>query len=559
MTSPFSLDFVQFERHLASLSPKKRALAILDRPDAKQIVQVLPPQDLMLIIKECGLSDSLELIELLSAEQVRCMLDLDGWRGDRLNPTTMGEWLECLSLANRERAMAQFVSLDIELISLLFKVYATVYDYNEEEGLPSDIPLYTITPDRLYIVVFDDKSEEKSLVQFLKQVLEQLYEKDIQFVHRLVEGVRWETPSMLEEEELRLRNGRLEDLGFTLKEDAQKLFYYLDPDSVHIDANSSSDEPAVFVSSLVLPTDYENYPAFKKALQELDLQGRERILGQLTMTINSVHQVISGEFGDVAALKVSTRRCMATCEMALSYLAIAKSVKESAALQALSIQTLFRVGNSLSLRLQRQAKALLKNESTCLQGAALARLDSPLRESLAGLLKKTPLFFEGLVDAKSLVYRPFDKLTEVIAATHALSEAALRAAFIGGDQGLRFSDAYLRSIGYEDEATQPQMWVLLATWIANSLLSHDDLRNPFDEQRLRALLGLLKDSGSFDDEEAALNRLPVGSDEPGERLRKYAAATLATLKDELVGLKGKDVDMKFVNFLLQRRSSESKA
>src|SRR5207244_3891449 len=140
-----------------------------------------------------GFGDCLELLEMLAPEQVRTMLDIDGWKGYRLDPHRLGLWLESLMAANPDRAVEQFRALDIELISLLFKLHSTTYDYSYEEGLPNDIPLYSITPDRNYIVVFNIEQSDQNLVIFLQQVLEKLYQSDLSFAIRLVESVRWET------------------------------------------------------------------------------------------------------------------------------------------------------------------------------------------------------------------------------------------------------------------------------------------------------------------------------------------------------------------------------
>src|SRR5688572_23519251 len=98
---------VDLRRELRTLPAKKRLDRIIERKDAMQIVRKMPVQDLYSTIREVGVDDSLELLELCSARQVQAFLDLDGWKGDRLDPAAISSWLRALFSANAERATGQ--------------------------------------------------------------------------------------------------------------------------------------------------------------------------------------------------------------------------------------------------------------------------------------------------------------------------------------------------------------------------------------------------------------------------------------------------------------------
>jgi hypothetical protein len=229
MNTSNELDIISFQKSLQPLRPKQRLDAILNRPDAMKIVRQMPSQDLFITIKEVGLSDSLELLELLSPEQVKACLDLDGWNHDRIDPKALGHWLESLFAANPRRAVQSFRELDVELISLLLKLYATVYDLSAEEEAADLGSVYSTTPDNHYMVVFDAAADEQHLIHFLKDALEQLYGRDMPFALRMIEAVRWETASALEEEALKWRDGRMQDLGFAPLDEIKEILAYVDP------------------------------------------------------------------------------------------------------------------------------------------------------------------------------------------------------------------------------------------------------------------------------------------------------------------------------------------
>ena len=75
----------QLRRRLAELSAKDRLEALLDAPDAMELVQSVPAEDLYAAIAEVGLANSTEIVELASPEQFRTFVDLGAWTKDSLD------------------------------------------------------------------------------------------------------------------------------------------------------------------------------------------------------------------------------------------------------------------------------------------------------------------------------------------------------------------------------------------------------------------------------------------------------------------------------------------
>ena len=204
-------DLTQFRETFARLPARKRIDALMDCDDVMRVVRSLPAQDLFLTLKEVGASEALEIVELLHPRQVQTFMDLDGWRKDRSDGESVGEWLELLYAANPDRAVRQILGLDIELLSLLFKMYTRAFEIEEGEELPVELDdaITSVTPDQRYVLVYGPAPGRERLLQALRTTVERLFGIDMPFVLHLIQAVRWELPSALEEEAFRFRNARL--------------------------------------------------------------------------------------------------------------------------------------------------------------------------------------------------------------------------------------------------------------------------------------------------------------------------------------------------------------
>src|SRR5688500_1039027 len=115
MTNSLSKDLASVLRRLRELAPNDQINAIVNNPEALALVRALPDEELFLTINEVGLSDSLELIELLSSEQVQTIFDLDVWQHDVIDNDSLTEWIGTLQSANPRTALKQMRDADIEL------------------------------------------------------------------------------------------------------------------------------------------------------------------------------------------------------------------------------------------------------------------------------------------------------------------------------------------------------------------------------------------------------------------------------------------------------------
>ena len=122
------------------------------------------------------------------------------WRRDRLDPGS-GKWLSALFAANAPTAVRQMRDLDIELLSLMFKLHTKVYDLVKEEEAPEEeLKLHSVTPDQHFLICYLIRDDNEAFGTCTESHYRRIHQRDLAFVLRLIEAIRWELPSALEEE-----------------------------------------------------------------------------------------------------------------------------------------------------------------------------------------------------------------------------------------------------------------------------------------------------------------------------------------------------------------------
>ncbi len=563
-------DVTALRVELARLPAKKRLQAIMDCDDVMRVVRSLPAQDLFLTLKEVGPSEALEVVELLHPRQVQAFMDLDGWRKDRIDGEGVGAWLEILYAANPERAVRQILGLDLELLSLLFKMYTRAFEIEEGEELPVELdhPLTSVTPDQRYVLVYGPAPGRERLLQALRTTVERLFGINLPFVLHLIQAVRWELPSALEEEALRFRNARLADLGFGDVSEPAALFAYENPDAADPGAAHAVSEPeeagedgdidpesppldlsrSVFVPWSLLDAGEH---VLGGAVRPLPARATDRVAHELGQVINRLHLANGGDLGDPGALQDSAIRAADTIGLALAYRAKGDQQAATRLLSTTPLLTLFRMGHALATRLSKTLREQMANSDGGLSGEGILRLDPPLREVSAGLLLARPLFFRGLTEPARTDYRHFSSLPELAYTARALSEGAIRAGFLKGAP-LRVDDAFIAGCGVTDSAAQPSHSALLGSAIARCILDAEPSCTPLSTPLLHALAECLegeighkafssaqrKRVVAFVDAqlESAKEALPK-ADDVAERAHAWADRVLATIAEELGALR----------------------
>jgi hypothetical protein len=202
----------------------RRGEWLLATDDLAEEVANLEPLEAYYIVREIGLDQALPVLLQLSPEQLEACVDLDCWERYDFAVDSLDEWLTAFALDGAHSLAKAFTALDyvVQLLYLIKTV--TVYDPDTDqvpEEDPEKDPSRTMTPDGMYLL---EVKHEIPLKTHPFAVLDALYEYDSAAAHRLLSDVRVDLQTQIEEEALRFRNGRMQDLGFVAPDEASVLF-----------------------------------------------------------------------------------------------------------------------------------------------------------------------------------------------------------------------------------------------------------------------------------------------------------------------------------------------
>jgi hypothetical protein len=373
---------------------------ILEAQDAERLVRQLPSQEIYLLIKEIGKEDVPELVQFASTLQITTFLDLDCWKGDLFVGSRALEWLALLMEGGEEKVYQTAIELEFELLVLMLKKLITV-PRGPEDYLDDDARMEASQRDGGYEIHYNDAEGGKITAAFI----DILHRHDRGFFAHLIEAVRWEQESLLEEEELQLRSGRLQDMGFPDPFESFAIHAWLDPrrfDPMEWKKGSvPSGEPTEapgFVLTSARP---------RGILADVLSGGVDaETCWELTFVLNQVIMAHGVDMGDAVAVREAMAEVYRNINLALEHLAGSDAEKAARFFSDVHLQALFRLGFSLGLDLRKRARDL----ETSPIGAYL---DGPFRALVAALNCRIPRFFEGIEDSSRAGERPFAELRDL--------------------------------------------------------------------------------------------------------------------------------------------------
>ena len=420
-------DLVPLSRFRASLTrPRgvRRMDALLEAADPAAAVAALSVPDFYFLIKEVGLADADDLVALATPDQIRGCLDLEIWDRDRVQLEAIAPWLTSLLEAGFEKVAEIWSGLDSELRALFIARTAIIVDHSLGEELPDDEerPTFT-TPDTFFTVIVTAEREDE--VRLVYRLIDDLYRSDQQLARHTLLTARSELLSELEETSYRWRSGRMADLGYADFYQALEVFRPIDPDSVRLDeataetADTASEEPRA--SGLPAPVAEPIAGTFlARALEQVtDAAEAERLEAALIHLVNRVLSALRIRPGDEEAVRPATGAAAATLSIGLESLCGGRLERAPAALAAVSLTRLHRLGHSLVLRLGRMARLLAPRALTA---------GEPSVSVLEALLRPRPLFPTVLDDPPGASGRPFRDLADLRTVAGHLTDLAARIA-----------------------------------------------------------------------------------------------------------------------------------
>jgi hypothetical protein len=421
-------ELVPLSRFRASLTrPRgvRRMEALLEAPDPGAAVAALSVPDFYFLVKEVGLADAGELVALATSQQLRGALDLEIWDRDRVQLEAVSPWLTTVMEAGPDKVTEVWAGLDAELRALFFARATSIVDHSLGEELPDEEerPSFS-TPDTFFTVIVTAEREDD--VRMIYRLVDDLYQVDPELARHTLLAARSELPSELEEMSYRWRAGRMADLGYADFYEALEVFRPLDPDTVRVDEGTaepreaaSDDEPPA--AGLPAPVAEPIAGTFlARALEQIaDAAESERLEAAVVHLVNRVLSALRVKPGDEEAVRAATAAAAATVSIGLEQLTGGRIERAPAALAAVSLTRLHRLGHSILLRLGRMARLLVPRSLTA---------GEPSQSVLEALLRTRPQFPTALDDPPGADLRPFRDMADVRQVAAHLTELAARIA-----------------------------------------------------------------------------------------------------------------------------------
>jgi hypothetical protein len=494
--------------------------AILDDPASTELVQALSPSEFFFLIRDIGPDDAGSLMMLASEEQLGRSADFFLWSGRELAVERLDRWLRLAQEAGDAVLGKVLTSLDPELLVVQILKLARVVEYLDD---PEQMDMLGAeegvlrSPDGCFHLICGDN--EDATVQ-CRNLLEILYTFDHEKARLLLKAAVWELPASLEEEAQRIREGRLEDLGFPPYEEAQEIYeLYAPGDAVRelqaragktFDGRVPDNLDAVLALTALEARKESLLAATMRALPE---STREALRQATIYLMNRILVVESkGDLSNAPELTYAATRAQDLMNLGLEQLTLKAGQKASQVLESLHPVLLFRTGYSLLLGLRRDANSL--RTKAALGGRFGLLDDPPLGPALAGLARFVPQFFDGIKGEADLSYRDFCTLGDLDSMRRYLAHAKVRLDFLFDT--LHIDPAKLRLLVPEKQQPFVTASTLAATALANLMIGREGV-DPLGPPELQNLLDLLL---PWDDSEGA---------------RKPDAFLVARMEQALVG------------------------
>lgn len=409
----------------------RRGERILAATDLADEVAALEPLQAYYIVREIGLDQALPILLHLSPEQLEACIDLDCWHRYDFAVDSLDEWLTAFALADPETLARAYFSLDYVVQLLFLAQTVTVYDPDMDQIPQEDRTREAsraMTPDGLYLL---ELKTELALRTHPFTVVDALYQYDYSAAYRLLSDIRVDLPTQIEEEALRFRNGRMQDIGFVPPEEAAVLF-----SRPSIRQPLARPQKPVDSTLTRLPSVYACPLGATSLLQQAlslitDQERLSHLEQEIVWAINSAIIAYGEKTRDIEQITAVAERVRDTISLGLESLlaqqeadclldsaAADKVAKAADLLEVWCVTDLFRHGFAATLGLQQEARQALREPRfrTWYELAEMSQSDEPgdrlERALVAALLGRHPLH-GGFDPAHAEDVKAFASLAEI--------------------------------------------------------------------------------------------------------------------------------------------------
>jgi Family of unknown function (DUF6178) len=382
---------------------KEQLDEFLSRPDAAHVVRNASFEEVFFTIKHIGLSDSLDLLQLVSGKQIRGFLDLDCWRKDAFVRKPFMEWIAAFVQAGPEETMKAISGIDETLTALFLKDLIHVYEIDRDD--PPTSTQLIFTPDNRFGVEPLEQGEASTIGML---ILDALFKYNPGLGTQILTNVRYTTAIELEETAYENKTRRLEMHGFVDYYDAMSIYATPPVGETKVVADREKTEPipgeenpgnlpAVFADSLL-----GGAFLMKAFAQITDPVESDRFAQELTALGNRILSANLVNLGELDSIRPALEEMRDFLTIGLEYLTGGRVDVAPRALRENYVQTVFTIGFEQVVRLREEADRLAQ-----IRGFKLVMLDEADQQFVEALRRFKPLI------AEEGRYRGFESLADV--------------------------------------------------------------------------------------------------------------------------------------------------
>ncbi len=532
------LNALPVEERLAvihSAQGKDKYSLLLDAADGQQLLQVLPPQDLYLLIKDLGWEDSRDLIPMASMDQVAVCIDLDSWQGDRFDNDKSLDWLLAALGGTEEEQLQRLYDIDFDLLVLILQRSMTVVkgpdDFCDDDQEPGS-----------GVMPYEFDFRDAELAKPLKALVSALFCRDEIFCRRLLDALRSELPSVLEEEVYQQRRNRLLEYGFPDSFEAMGVYAHLNIDQFNLEDFSRPEtlpEPGPVAPGFALA----EVPS-SSLLAEILAAGIDAAsVWDLSFLLNRVMVADRVDVGDTAVVQETLEQVYGYLNIALERLCGNSLEKAQETFEGTYLVGLFRFGHSVVMELQQEARRLSASSIG-------PYLDGPYAAMVASLQGRKPRYciaFDGTARAGDL---PFSTMKQVEATRQRLVDVETQRrlfeeCFPFNLPGSQEGEGESADLAELDQLTLSEIFL---TALANRILSRDFAPAPIPSEDLSVLHGLVVENGSVSESLRQKTFDWLRSLEPGAE--NFGDFCFSVWDEEFCGLDPASLDPRYIGGLL---------
>jgi len=423
-------------REILSLPPEKALERILDTHQPAALVHSIPEEDFYFLIHDIGHNDSLPLLSLASNKQWEYMVDLQVWKKDRLEITSITKWLHLLFKADPVRLIKWLTMEKIQFLEFYLLNNIEVRIREHDQDLSDFGKGFFTVDDTYYIRVIEDPTDQISdisesdtrpkrfrkefLVKFLESIAAHDHLKYQQILHEALRII----PAEVEEEAFRMRNVRLAEKGFLPFDEAIGIYQPLSPKNLKSrNAKSLIKEEG---KELLLPVPF--FPAdmlkednlFTRSLARMESDDiLQQIQAEFAFLCNQVITADHKKINDKKKLRDIVKKTCGYISIGLERMTqkdggISSTLRDDHCalfLKKHPLSSVFRVGYGLALKLKWRAEKWLDKCWFTSNGLPLTFWGEEWTGVLGGILIKKPLFYDNY--KSGLLYREFVSIIDI--------------------------------------------------------------------------------------------------------------------------------------------------